>query len=454
MLAGAAFGTAALLVGALAGPALAVDPVEPPPPSLEGVVFDGTLAVAFHAPADAGGDPLGGAEVTVLGTREGETIMGIGGLTDEAGMLILSDLPRATDGASILLSIAGSWYDAPTSDECQVVNGRTASTDGIVSGIGVTVDFEGVASTIEMCGGGSGGGGGTDLAHVVFDGRLTAIVLDGLDAPRAGAEVTVMAIIDGGDTVWMDAAATDGEGRVVFVGLPRPDVEGPAITWTLQAAAQDEFDVEGCTFFDVWSGALEAVASATPVDVEVGLARSPEVSPGRCAPPPGGSPLLSGRLLDPGGVPVAGTVLLNQLRADGGTWAESIDTADDGTFQVAVHAWGTADAPSSIQLEAVGPRTRTDVAADCRFTYGLVGAATLDVALADDPTLAVVDIPLAEGLTGQFCPGAELEDLPATDTEPGDQGAKPTLVTVAALGLAAGYRRFGRRDAVAVPGAA
>jgi hypothetical protein len=450
-LAGAAFASAALLVGAIAAPALAADPVEPPPPpTLEGVVFDATLAVTFHAPADAGGGPLGGAEVTVLGTRDGETIMGIGGFTDETGLLVLSDLPRATDGAPILLSIAGSWYEAPTSEECQVVNGWAASTDGIVSGIDVAVYLEGLAASIELCGGGTGGGGGIDLAHVVFDGELTVSILDDAGAPRAGADVSVAATIDGGDMVWWDAAAADADGRVVFVGLPRPDAEGPPITWALEATAREEFDVAGCTFQHVWTGALEAVASAAPVEVEVGVLPSPEVAPGTCAPPPDGSPLLSGRLRDPDGGPVAGAVRLTQIRADGGSWAESIDTAGDGTFQAAVHAWGTAGAPSSIRLEAVGPQTRTEVVADCTFTYGLRGVATLDVALADDPTLAVVDVPLAEGLTGQSCPGAELGDPPATDTDPRGGGAPPSLlVTVAALGFAAALRRSGRRETAA-----
>lgn len=307
------------------------------------------------------------------------------------------------------------------------------------------------------------------LEGVVFDGSLTVDVVDETGLAQAATDVVAEAFLEGGESIWGDGQPTDADGRVTFTGLPRPEPGGPAITWQAELGDAGGAFVDGCWFFTWTTGVVEVAASATPV--ETVLVGRRERAPSGCDDPAPGSPLLTGLVVDEAGIPVPGStfffpdpppgaVSISQTRGDGGVWSGSTTAAEDGTFSRSVHAWGTADEPSPIVVSVVGPHTRTVTDEQgCIADYALVGSATVEVRLAEDPNLEPVRVALSEGLVQAVCSETEVPgegatdggdiELPATDAAPArarlaSTPAAALAILATALGLLAVLRR--RRD--------
>ncbi len=437
-----AVAAAVALMAAMAGPALAADPAPVEPPTVPGVTYDGTLVVTFVEPIADGGALIAGAEVTVQASSDLWASPVSVGKTDAAGEVVFSGVPRATGGDGVVeLSITAGLFASPPDGQCAVVDGWSGSVAGVASDVVVNVEIEAVATSVEMCGGGSGGGGGglVDPAHVVFDGTLAVTVLDHLGLPRAGADVwlSTWPEVDGiGFTV--PGEVTDANGVVTFAGLPRPDALGTAMAWSVRASAIDESEVDGCLFSAEWSAAGDQSATAEPAELTLTLQGGERQSVG-CSAPPDGSPILHGQLSGAGGQPIAGTVQLIQMRADGGTWTDLIATEADGSFDIAIHAWGTAAEPATLGLYATGPVTRTETTdAGCIDSYGFAGYATMEMALAAGGSPDDVDIVMTDERLHSVCgeasaPGSTAGggDLPETDMAGGTQSSPAAAIWLA-----------------------
>jgi hypothetical protein len=456
-----ALAAAALLCAASVGTALGADPPDEPKPEPEpitlpsGVTTDAIVTIHFNEPADAGGDPIADAGVTLFVSRSGEIIQVFAGTTDADGTAVFEGVARATDGGDPVTgaATASTFGDLPGVDEgeCVIVDGWSGWSADVDVAVATTIDIEAVADSIEICsgGGGTGGGGGELPDGVLADATLTVTVVDADDAPLAGASVSIMALLDeSGEGFWKAYAETDADGRAIFETLPRADDGGPAVSWWIDAWAGTSTEIDGCVFATTWFGSTTLAATAGETAVE--LATEAGEAYGECADPGEGAPVLRGVVLGPDEAPLAGASgYLSMLRADGATWARyDITTADDGTFEVPIHAWGTADAPAMLVLEFRGEVTRTEPDGDCETAFGLLAAFSGEVALAEGGEPEPLSMTAADGEFGTVCAeepprsdtGAEggAGGLPATD-EASDQAAvlAGTLRLAVVLGAAA-----------------
>ena len=104
-------------------------------------------------------------------------------------------------------------------------------------------------------------------------------------------------------------------------------------------------------------------------------------------------------------------------------WSCHTTAGADGTVALPLFDWGTIDAPSSVDVEAHGPITSTEVRGDCVLSFGPYGLTSLNQA--HDVVLDIVEL-----VTDVI----ELDAVCSTTGEPSTPGSgvgggegKPTL---------------------------
>lgn len=414
------------------GAILAVEPGEDPgaepPPLPIGVTADATVTVTFLEPAEAGGDPIVGADVTLLVSRSGEGIQWFFGQTDESGVATFDGVARASDGGDATTAVAyGSLFPTmpePPDGECVAIDGWSGtSTDTEVTAV-TTITMEAVAEKIESC---SGGGGTVELPEgVIADATLTVTVVDDHGSPLPGASVSLLATSDAGVTFYFEGwTETDALGVATFTDLPRPDTDGPPVAWYVQVSAAIATDADGCTLWTSFEGTAWLEATAGVTETEVTALPAGEKA-GECADPGEGAPVLHGVVLDPEGDPMAGAHgSLWMTRADGATWyLYEFVTGEDGTFDLAIHAWGTDEAPAQLQLVIRGETTRTEPGEPCDTAFGLMATFEGSVALAAGGEPDPIELTAAEAELGVICPETPGSEAGAGDGD--DRSDPPT----------------------------
>lgn len=443
------------------GTAQAADPGGAPTGVL---AYDASLTVTFALPVDAGGGPIARAAVSVVAGQAGSTFQELNGTTGPDGSATFEGIARETAGGDpVLLGINAGLFPEPPTGECQTVKGWTGSADGIVAQINGAVEIVAAAAEADICGGDSGGG---IPAGIVSDATLTVTVLDDAGLAFPNAEATLIASLADGQGIAKDFATTDSAGQVTFSGLPRPDVGGPAITWSVLVNHTSETPVDDCTQFDQWFGevALEAAVGSSTATLPT-VRQTPGIG---CGDPGPGAPVIHGTVVGPDGSPFPiAYAQISQERPAGGTWIGALTIQPDGSFESPIHPWGTIEAPSLVVLSVLGEPLRmvTDEVG-CSVTIALYGQSALDLAAATEADVAAIEIVAAERATETVClppgsdsggsgPGPNLT-LPPTDSAIGsapasesrpERGPMIVLLTLAAmvfLALASAGRRARR----------
>ncbi len=289
------------------------------------------------------------------------------------------------------------------------------------------------------------------IAGVVYDGILHITIRDeaGDPVPFSGVSVVAYAL-DGEWGLAKDYVIADENGLVMIDGLPRPDADGPAIEWQVFASSVTVETIDGCEWVREWSGF--ATLAAAPGETSLDLATTASGGWGACGAPGADAPVLHGIVVGPDGLPVAiaeGYVF--QARPEGGTYFAILSVGPDGTFAVAIHAWGSSEAPSTLTLSVRGEITRSETSGDCTTDYGLFGEATIDLALADGSVPADVTVTMVEGIVQVACAaeGGDRDETgdgsgggpgsdPTAGNEAGDSGGIPTMPPTDMLGDAGG----------------
>ncbi len=145
-------------------------------------------------------------------------------------------------------------------------------------------------------------------------------------------------------------------------------------------------------------------------------------------------PVLRGTILDADGAPFeVEQARMTMAGPDGaGMHAAPLVIAADGSFEVTLMPWGTAEAPAAVTIEVTGAVTeQVPNAAGCIDDYAPVAETTVDVALESggepDP-IAVVAEPR---IVGTVCgtTGSAAPTLPPSEVSP--ETPAPTIVPAA-----------------------
>ena len=425
-----------------------------PPPSGEGQL---TVTIAMD-----GGGPFVGIEVKVTAISDGSVLGDVVGSTDGSGSVVFDDLP-ASAGPVVVEWIVEAQALETTVDPtgCETTTGWAASTI-VASGPYTSLHMTAQAIAGTTC----PDDGPPPSDRVVNDAILAVTVTD--DAgPVPGVGVHIYASVDDGGLIFKaEDQTTDEHGLVTVGGMPRPDVDGPIVTWQVRASAWAEspVPVDGCLWTSMGWGEVDLDASpgTTAIAIELAWTDSTAV----CDPPPDGSPVLRGTVLDDTGAPFAVEVgRLHQSRLDGATYVTDFTVDDSGSFEVPVHAWGTEFDPSTLAVHVRGEITRTVVEDDCFSNYARMTDAAMTVAMADGeappPELEMIALEQkvsggcgatstpapgdgSEGGSPVTAPGGPTVTLPPTDrtawpaSAHDGRGLLPALAFLALIACAAG----------------
>ena len=370
---------------------------------------DGRLTATVN---HAGGGPFVGIEVKVTAISDGSVLGDVVGSTDDTGTVTFDDLP-VSDGSVVVEWIVEAQALETTVDPtgCETTTGWAASMI-VPSGPHTSMEFSVEPIEEVTC-----PDDGPPPPDGVINDALLAVTVTDDDGPVAGVSVSIFASVEDGGLIFKAGETTDEDGLVTVGGMPRPDVDGPIVTWQVRASAWAESPspVDGCLWTRMGWGEtdLEASPGTTAIEVDLDWTDSTAV----CDAPPDGSPVVRGTVLDETGAPFAVEVgRLHQSRLDGATYTTDFTVDEDGAFQVPVHAWGTDLDPTTLVVHVRGEITRTVVEGDCFSNYARMTDTAITVALADGqapPDLEMVaweqEVSGGCGATGTPAPGGGSE---------------------------------------------
>lgn len=416
----------------------------------ESTLADGVLTVTVTLPADEGGGPLAEADVFVTVTNGSSVFYNIGGLSAPDGTFTGTVQYETGAGPQVTLDVVVSYFpDIPTSGDCQFVAGYEGSVTGVASGLVVAIAVETVASKREFC----PEGGSTLPKGVVADATLVVTVLDEADAPFEGADVTVIATpTDGGDGLAKLGSVSGPDGLATFMDLPRPEDGGPGVTWDVYAQGRRSTTIDGCAMIESWYGSISLAAAAGTSTATIHLTPNVE-EVGECEPPPDGSPVLSGWVLAEDGSPIdkIERAAMLQWRPGGGGWLTQLTIGPDGSFETPVHAWGTAETPSEVEIYVQGPVLGEVRDGDCTTVMVLIAHEFLQLDLsAGDLAIPIITAhPTAtdtsceeptEGGPGGSAPATDVTEAVGSMRPDGGAGTIIAVTTLMALLLVLRFR--------------
>ncbi|HEX6867288.1 MAG TPA: hypothetical protein VF119_00715 [Candidatus Limnocylindrales bacterium] len=366
-----------------------------------------------------GGGPFVGIEVKVTAISDGSVMGDVLGTTDDTGSVTFDSLPVG-DGSVVVEWIVEAQALETTVDPsgCELTTGWVAN-EIVASGLDVSLPLTVEPTWEETCPDGPPPPDG-----VVNDAILAVTVTDD-DGPVAGASVAIFASVEDGGLIFKAGESTDEQGLVTVGGMPRPDVDGPIVTWQVRASAWTESPspVDGCIWTRMGWGEtdLEASPGTTVIEIELAWTDASAV----CDPPPDGSPVLHGTVLDETGAPFAVEVgHMRQSRLDGATYTAEFTVDDSGAFEIPVHAWGTENDPSTIVIHVRGEITRTVVEGDCFSNFARMTDTAITVALADGQVLPDLEMVAWEQEVSGGC-GATGTPVPGDGSEGGGPVTAP-----------------------------
>lgn len=413
------------LLASLPGSVLADDPT---------VAWDGVMTVGVTYPADAGGGPIEGAVVDVEVRLVGEPFFFVIGTTGIDGLATFDTFPYPIgDGVDLAIDIVATYFpDPPAPGTCGEAEGYVGAIGGLVAAATLELTIEATPTWREVCTPDDGLPDG-----VLADGELVVTVRHDDGDPFVGALVGVIASLSGdkGGLAKIQAP-TDENGDATLTGLPRPDVGGPDVTWLIDASPRRVTMVDGCESIRTWYGSAEVAAAAGTSSVQITLTENvPQW--GACEAPPDGSPILVGWILDEDGLPFAvEAASILQMRPGGGGWFAPLSVDADGRFEAPVHAWGTVEEPSGVQISARSPVIGEVRDGDCVSVLALIAdqgfSLALSVGAPELPTIVAHPVQVQQWCDTDEGPGESAPPVPATDaSDPGptsDGSAPPDPV--------------------------
>ena len=203
--------------------------------------------------------------------------------------------------------------------------------------------------------------------------------------------------------------------------------------------------------------APRAAATALLLAAAIGAAGTTGISSVLAVDPPS-SVLLSGTVVDDHGAALGGVglVISEEQPPDGGLAGFEVSTGPDGSFEVALHPWGTADAPARLTIATAQDEEIQVIAGSCTQTWGVAVADERDLALdgVTEPlpaarlvatttlrgkVCATVGTPRPESHSGSGS-GAAAVTPPPTDARPvlSRAGREDRLASALALGFVIG----------------
>jgi hypothetical protein len=190
----------------------------------------------------------------------------------------------------------------------------------------------------------------------------------------------------------------------------------------------------------------------------IGVAGTTGVSAVLAVDPPS-TVAIVGTLVDQSGTALPGVhlVITEELPPDGGFAGFQAETAADGSFSATLFAWGTADGPAEIRINAPQDESITLAVDDqCSRTLGVVVADARQLALADPAAASTpLDVVATSSVLGEACgttatpqtnvgsgnsrgPAAQLTPPPTDVRQPVTTGAEDRIGPALLLGFISG----------------
>ncbi|OGN87724.1 MAG: hypothetical protein A2X23_07785 [Chloroflexi bacterium GWC2_73_18] len=264
---------------------------------------------------------------------------------------------------------------------------------------------------------------------VVEDATVIVAVVhaeDGSPAVRATVLLSVVDTHGDGSLVADYETTTDASGQATFDGVARPGEGGRPFVWRALASTEASTSVEGCllTYLVTAEAEVDAVAGTTEIGLDLAGPGPETVRTSECDPPVEGAPVLTGTVVSPEGHGLEVTrARYLQQRADGASWGGDFEVAADGSFSIALQAWGTWDAVSVLQVEVAANRAETTTPEGCTETTEDVGTIWRKLALAEAMPLEPVELVLeTQGSGACGAVGTPRPEPGATDDGAGTGG--------------------------------
>ncbi len=422
-----------------------------------GVVLDAAVTVTVtRNAADGGAEPLAGATVDLIvyvSDFPEAPIQELTAIADAAGVAAFAGVARGDGSGPVVHLAAQAQLERILPDgECLTSESWYGLVSDVESADGLDIPVLADAASSIVC----PPPGEEELpAGLVADAGLEVAVT--LDGSPVDASVFAFVAWDGWSTV-IEAAAPGG--TAVFENLPRPEDPGQPVDVILSAISQIDDAVIGCTFTrTAEGGASLALTESGVVATAIELVLAPFDAP---------TTQQAVTVVDRDGAPVGGGsvfVVQTNPQDDVEPWSCHTTAATDGSVSVPLYDWGTVDSPSSVDVEAHGPITSTELRGDCVLSFGPYGLTSFSQAhdvVVDVVELVtdVIELDAVCSTTGEpSAPGSGVggggtePTLPPTDARP---AAAPTtasllpaflaMILVACAGLASSAAALRRRS--------